>query len=265
MSCAWGEHRQAFARLARKHVPQCRRDAPSSHFVAAHVASVRFAWKREQLPWALKVLNCSRTVETVQWVTVELCPPCQMRLSRTRTVGNTGFEAKPNGRVRGRLQRETRQGYILLCMALWSVISFLLISNFVVSTVTITGVSMVPTLYPEQIYLLNRWSHRLFPPSYGDLVVVRDRVNGEMLVKRVIALPHDIIDFKQGRVFLNGHPLRESYLPAGTYTSPRQLGRTPCQLDDNQFFVMGDNRAISEDSRSHGPVRRGDILGTISH
>jgi signal peptidase I len=188
-----------------------------------------------------------------------------MRLSRTRAAGRTESETKPNGLLRGRVQPETRQGYILICMALWSVISFLFISNFIVSTVTITGVSMVPTLYPEQVYLLNRWSHRLFPPTYGDLVVVRDRVNGELLVKRVIGLPHDTIEFKQGRVFLNGHPLRESYLPAGTYTAPRQLGRAPCQLDDDQYFVMGDNRVVSEDSRLHGPVRRGDILGTISH
>jgi signal peptidase I len=187
----------------------------------------------------------------------------EMRLSRAKAA-RTGLETKSNGLLRGRLQPETRQGYILLCMALWSVISFLLISNFIVSTVTVSGLSMVPTLYPDQVYVLNRWSHRLFPPSYGDLVVVRDRVHGELLVKRVIALPNDTIEFKQGRVFLNGHPLREAYLPSATYTSPRQLGRAACQLDDDQYFVMGDNRVVSEDSRSHGPVRRSDILGTIS-
>jgi signal peptidase I len=187
-----------------------------------------------------------------------------MRLSRAKSAGSTGSEARSNGLLHGRLQPETRQGYILICMALWSVISFLLISNFVVSTVTVSGASMMPTLYPDQVYLLNRWSHRLFPPNYGDLVVVRDRANGELLVKRVIALPHDTIAFNKGRVLLNGRAIREPYLAAGTFTSSRQMDRTTRQLTNDEFFVMGDNRSVSEDSRTHGPVRRGDILGTIS-
>jgi signal peptidase I len=188
----------------------------------------------------------------------------EMRLSRAKAARDTGLQARSNGLLHGRLQPETRQGYILLCMALWSVISFLLISNFVVSTVTISGASMVPTLYPDQMCILNRWSHRLFSPKYGDLVVIRDRAHGELLVKRVIALPHDTIAFHQGRVLLNGHAIREPYLVAGTFTSSRQMNRTAHELGDDEFFVMGDNRSVSEDSRSHGPVRRRDILGTIS-
>jgi signal peptidase I len=186
-----------------------------------------------------------------------------MRLNRPNPGRATESEAKSNGLLRGRLQPETRQGYILLCMALWSVISFLLISNFIVCTVTVSGVSMLPNLHPGQVYLLNRWSHRLFAPGYGDLIVVRDRPNGELLVKRVIALPHDTIEFKQGHVLLNGRTLREPYLQNGTFTSSREFGRSVRKLADDEFFVMGDNRVVSEDSRSYGPVRRADILGTI--
>lgn len=208
------------------------------------------------------------TVGTVQRVmSVALRPfmeSSEMRLSRAKAARNVGSPARSSGLFHGRLQPETRQGYILLCIALWSVISFLLISNFVVSTVTVSGASMVPTLYPDQICLLNRWSHRLFPPDYGDLVVVRDRADGELLVKRVIALPHDTIAFYQGNVLLNGRAIREPYLAAGTFTSSRQMSRAAHQLADDEFFVMGDNRSVSEDSRSHGPIRRRDILGTIS-
>jgi signal peptidase I len=187
-----------------------------------------------------------------------------MRFHRTRADNDTGSTAPSQGLFRARLQPETRQGYILLCMALWSVISFLIVSNFIVSTVTVSGVSMVPTLYPGQVYLLNRWSTRLFPPNYGDLVVVRDRSSGELLVKRIVALPNDSIEFRQGRVLLNGRALREPYLPPGSHTASRKIGATPQQLAHDEFFVMGDNRMVSEDSRSHGPVRRADILGTIT-
>ena len=187
-----------------------------------------------------------------------------MRLHRARAGNDTGSAVHSQGLFRARLQPETRQGYILLCMALWSVISFLIVSNFIVSTVSVSGVSMVPTLYPGQVYLLNRWSTRLFPPNYGDLVVVRDRSSGELLVKRIVALPNDTIEFRQGRVLINDRSLREPYLSPGTYTAPRKIGAPPRQLAHEEFFVLGDNRTVSEDSRSHGPIRRADILGTIS-
>jgi signal peptidase I len=180
------------------------------------------------------------------------------------TQANPASASPPRATKHQRLVPETRQGYILLCMALWSVISFLIISNFVVSTVTVSGVSMVPTLFPGQVCLLNRWSHRLFSPHYGDLVVVRDRSTGDSLVKRVIALPNDTISFERGAVLVNGRTLDEPYLPTGTRTSSFSAAKRMVQLLADEFFVMGDNRPVSDDSRSHGPVRRSEILGTIT-
>jgi len=68
---------------------------------------------------------------------------------------------------RGHLKRETRQGYILLCMALWSIISFLLVSNFLFCSVTVRGASMEPTLFAGEQFLLNRWAYRIFPLNYA--------------------------------------------------------------------------------------------------
>jgi signal peptidase I len=187
-----------------------------------------------------------------------------MHLHRSIPAPTSAVHSSPRTGVRGRLQPETRQGYILLCMALWSVISFLLISNFIVSTVTIIGTSMVPSLHPGQVYLLNRWSHRIRPPVHGDLVVIRDRHHNELLVKRVIALPRDTIQFQRGQVLLNGSPLEEPYLLPGTLTPSRHMGHEPRELAGDEYFVMGDNRLSSEDSRRYGPIRRADILGTIS-
>jgi signal peptidase I len=149
-------------------------------------------------------------------------------------------------------------------MALWSVLSFLFISNFVISTITITGLSMEPTLSPGQVYLLNRWSHRFFPLNYGDLVVVRDHSHNDLVVKRVIALPADTIEFQHGAVILNGEHLHEPYLHENTRTYTRRLSQYPLTLGSKEYFLMGDNRLVSDDSRSHGPFYRKDVLGTIS-
>ena len=65
--------------------------------------------------------------------------------------------------LRRRMKRETRQGHILLCMALWSIISFLFVSNFLFCSITVRGSSMEPTLFAGQQFLLNRWAYRLFP------------------------------------------------------------------------------------------------------
>ncbi len=166
-------------------------------------------------------------------------------------------------RFRGRLRRETRQGHILLCMALWSIISFLLISHFLVCSVTVRGRSMEPTLFPGQQFLLNRWAYRFFPLTQGDLVVVRDPEHGELLVKRIIAVPHDTLELREDGVYINHLPLRENYLAPGGYTYSRKFGHTPLTLKDEEYFVMGDNRLVSLDSRWYGPVRATDILGTI--
>jgi signal peptidase I len=149
-------------------------------------------------------------------------------------------------------------------MALWSVLSFLFISNFVISTITISGLSMEPTLSPGQVYLLNRWSHRFFPLNYGDLVVVRDHSHNDLVVKRVIALPTDTIAFHHGTVLLNGEPIHEPYLHDNTRTYSRRFSQYPLTLGSEEYFLMGDNRLVSDDSRSHGPFYRKDVLGTIS-
>lgn len=165
---------------------------------------------------------------------------------------------------RGRLRRETRQGHILLCMALWSIISFLLISHFLFCSVTVRGRSMEPTLFPGEQFILNRWAYRLFPLNRGDLVVVRDPENRELLVKRIIAIPRDTIQLRRRGVYVNNLPLREDYLPRNADTYWQRYGEHALTLNDHEYFVMGDNRLISLDSRWYGPVHSRDILGTLS-
>jgi signal peptidase I len=161
------------------------------------------------------------------------------------------------------MKRETRQGHILLCMALWSIISFLFVSNFLFCSITVRGASMEPTLFAGQQFLLNRWAYRLFPLTYGDLVVVRDPADQGLLIKRIIALPRDTIEIRNQRVYVNNLPLREDYLPPQVRTFSRDYARQRLTLKEDEYFVMGDNRVVSLDSRWYGPVRSRDLLGTI--
>lgn len=164
----------------------------------------------------------------------------------------------------GSLKPETRQGYTLLCVALWSTISFLFIHRFVVSAVVVDGRSMVPTLMPGSRCLVNSWLPYFREYKRGDLVVVRDRARGEMMVKRVIGLPCDRVQFLSGKVFVNSQCLDEPYVPKEAYTYSRQLGSREIKIAANAYFVMGDNRLLSEDSRAYGDIDRADIVGLIS-
>jgi signal peptidase I len=163
----------------------------------------------------------------------------------------------------GTLRRETRQGYILLCVALWSTISFLAISRFVYSAVVVEGASMLPTLRPSERRLLNHWLHHVIPFQRGDLVVFRERQEGPRVIKRVIALPGETIQLCEDGVRVNNHRLREGYVLPGGYTYSRRMGERKLKLGPDEYFLMGDNRLASEDSRWYGPVHQSELLGTV--
>jgi signal peptidase I len=142
--------------------------------------------------------------------------------------------------------------------------SYLLISRFVLQSVKVVGRSMVPTLYDSQHYLLNRWVYHLHAPRHSDVVVLRDPSDNGFSVKRVIAAPGDSIYLKDGYVYLNGCKLSEAYLAPGTPTFTDSEYRDKLILcGRDQYFLLGDNRLNSIDSRAYGPVPRRNILGPI--
>jgi len=147
-----------------------------------------------------------------------------------------------------------RQTFQCLVMAVLATASYLVISRFFLQSVRVTGRSMVPALADSQHYLLNRWIYRVHPPRHSDIVVLRDPGDDGFSVKRVIATPGDSICLKDGAVYVNGCKL--------TFTE----SKAPDQLilcGKDQFFVLGDNRPNSVDSRTYGPVPRRNILGPI--
>ena len=160
--------------------------------------------------------------------------------------------------------RILQQALQCLIIAVLATASYFIISRFLVQSVKVVGRSMVPTLCDSQYYLLNRWIYSVHAPQRNDIVVLRDPSDNGFSVKRIIAAPGDSIYLKAGNVYLNGCKLNEAYLAPGTPTFTDSKYRDQLILcGKDQYFLLGDNRLNSIDSRTYGPVPRRNILGPI--
>ena len=142
--------------------------------------------------------------------------------------------------------------------------SYVFVTRFVLQSVEVVGNSMSPTLENTGRYLLNRWVYLVREPQYSDIVVIRDPADNCYSVKRIVAASGDSVCLKAGRVYVNGRLLDEPYLAPGTATYARSdLREQTLVCGKDQYFVLGDNRNNSADSRVYGPVARQKILGVI--
>jgi signal peptidase I len=138
-------------------------------------------------------------------------------------------------------------------------------SRFLLQSVQVEGRSMAPTLADTDRYILNRWIYHVRAPRPEEVVVLRDPLDSVYLIKRIVAKPGDRIYLKGGNIFVNGDLLKEPYLPQGTMTFGDPHYREQMWICGvNQYFVLGDNRENSTDSRIFGAVPQQRILGLVS-
>jgi signal peptidase I len=132
---------------------------------------------------------------------------------------------------------------------------------FVYQPVEVEGTSMMPALINEERIFINKFTYRfgLEKIARGDLVVFwfpGDR--SRSYVKRVVGLPGDTVFIDRGIVYVNGKPLKEDYVPE-QYRDTQSM--PPVKMQPDYYFVLGDHRASSNDSRFWGPVHRSLIYG----
>jgi signal peptidase I len=139
--------------------------------------------------------------------------------------------------------------------------------TFAVQTVHVLGSSMYPSLHTEDYLIATKVDYRLHAPQRGDIVILKDPYNDQTdFIKRVIALPGEELIIHHGEVRINGHLLAEPYLAEPWVVNnewPRPASGIPSSsagvIPAGRYFVMGDNRNHSSDSRSFGPIARDQI------
>ena len=134
----------------------------------------------------------------------------------------------------------------------------LLINVFIGQATRVEGMSMEPSLHTDQRLVVEKVSYHFHGPQRFDIVVLKLPEQGDdLLIKRVVGLPGETLDFHDGRVYVDGQVLDEPFI--GVDTGP---GRTESLIvPPLHIFVLGDNRSHSNDSRNFGPVPIDNIVG----
>jgi signal peptidase I len=158
----------------------------------------------------------------------------------------------PRGPAHHVLTRWVRDVLISLAVSAFFII-------FLYQPVKVEGTSMMPTLQDQERVFINKFVYRLEPIERGDVVVFRyPRDTSKSYIKRVIALPGDRVRIEDGLLYVNGHQVTESYVPQ-KYEDLRSYPETV--VPPHSYFVLGDHRNLSNDSRDFGPVDESYIYG----
>lgn len=180
-------------------------------------------------------------------------------MSRGRSKSGLNF-ARKRKNVTVSIVRDIFQVILLEILAV--VLAIVLASSFGMRT-SVIGVSMEPTLYNGQEVMVNRVLYRIFSPKRGDVVVFLPGGNktSHFYVKRVAALPGERVQIRESRLYING--LLAEGEEAYDRIADAGIAENELTLGDDEYFVLGDNRNNSEDSRSAniGLVKKGFITG----
>ncbi|MBP5194140.1 MAG: signal peptidase I [Clostridia bacterium] len=169
-------------------------------------------------------------------------------------------------------EREDFKTNIFMCGMLILAVLLIAAKTFFFSVIMVSGPSMLPTLSNNDLLWGNRVAAALGAYGRGSIVVVQtdreDNDTGEKvkIIKLIVGLPGDVIDISNGKVYVNGEELEESYLPEGTYTAAH-VGETefPFTVARGSIFVLGDNRSVSRDSRYsiYADIKKSQVYAVI--
>lgn len=140
-----------------------------------------------------------------------------------------------------------------------TILMIVLIRTYVVTPVRVDGTSMYNTLNDGNILLLEKYDQ-----NYERFEIVVFEINGEKLIKRVIGLPGETVEYKNNTLYINGEKINEEYGYGDTsdfYLEELNSNKVP----DNHYFVLGDNRNNSLDSRYFGCISKDKIIGSVRY
>jgi signal peptidase I len=150
---------------------------------------------------------------------------------------------------------------ILISLAIIVPVRYFLIQPFYVK-----GASMEPNFFDHEYLIINEISYRFNAPERGDIVVFKyPRDPSQYFIKRIIGLPNETLEIKDGKIVIfnsdhqDGMVLEENYLEENIKT----FGNRTISLGLEEYFIMGDNRLASFDSRSFGPIKKESIVGKV--
>jgi signal peptidase I len=172
-------------------------------------------------------------------------------------------------------KQQTQSSFGAVGAFIWDLVKILVIALviivpfrvFIAEPFVVSGPSMLPNFHDRDYLIVDRLSYRLHQPQRGDVIVLKyPKDTSQYFIKRIIGLPGESIEFKQGHVIIfnqqypQGQTLEEPYLPSQVET----IGNSQAvHLGDGQYYVLGDNRMASSDSRVWGILPQEDIVGRV--
>lgn len=132
---------------------------------------------------------------------------------------------------------------------------------YVIEPIRVKGPSMLPTYREKGVNFVNRLAYLRSDPERGEVVAIRMAGDKVMLMKRIIGMPGETVEFRHGYVFINGQELEEPYIDRVNYATDWNMA--PRKLGENEYYVVGDNRSMPQEFHEQGVASRHRIIGRI--
>ena len=136
------------------------------------------------------------------------------------------------------------------------ILAIVLVRSFVVTPAIVNGASMDTTLADGQVVFINKFIYKFSDIKRFDIVVLKNDKTQDRIIKRVIGLPNETIEYKNNKLYINGKLTETNF----TFQDTEDFKTT---TKDNEYFVLGDNRPVSKDSRMVGNFVKKDFIGRV--